>query len=153
MAKFDIKNVFYPKFFSVLKKGYTKKLIVVAYNMSERRSFRSILRGSAYDIIILLVTFFLTVLVDLTVAIEIGIVLAALMFMKRMADNGEAVLMNDMDTNTIENKKIILSGVQPEVRKLLDKCRISFLVGKGNFHDNFDAALAHAKEALGKMKS
>ena len=138
------------------------------------------------------------------------------MFMKRMADNGEAILKNDLDTNTMENyddvpegieiyeisgpfffgaakqfsevlkgrpdstkiliirmrhvpfmdetgernfreaikslktdnKKIFLSGVQPNVRKSLDKCRISFLIGKGNIHDNFDAALAHAKEAL-----
>lgn len=191
-------------------------LIVVAYNMSEWRSFASILRGSPYDIIILLVTFLLTVLVDLTVAIEVGIVLASLMFMKRMADNGEAILRNDLDTNTMENyddipegieiyeisgpfffgaakkfsevlkgrpdstkiliirmrhvpfmdetgernfqeaikslqtdnKKIILSGVQPNVRKTLDKSRISFLIGKGNIHDNFDAALAHAKEVL-----
>ena len=62
-------------------------LIVVSYNMSEWRSFRSILRASMSDVVILLVTFFLTVLVDLTVAIEIGVVLAALLFMKRMAEN------------------------------------------------------------------
>ena len=62
-------------------------LIVVSYNMSEWRSFRSVLRASYFDVVILLVTFFLTVLVDLTVAIEIGVVLAALLFMKRMADN------------------------------------------------------------------
>lgn len=64
-------------------------LILVAYNMSEWRLFRSVLtRSGMFDRIILLVTFFLTVLVDLTVAIEVGIVLAALMFMKRMADLG-----------------------------------------------------------------
>ncbi len=63
-------------------------LIVVAYNMSEWRSFISILKGSYFDIIILLTTFLLTVFVDLTVAIEIGIVLSALLFMKRMADIG-----------------------------------------------------------------
>ncbi|HAX95018.1 MAG TPA: sodium-independent anion transporter, partial [Prolixibacteraceae bacterium] len=50
-------------------------LIVVAYNMSEWRSFVSILKGSRYDIFILLTTFILTVLVDLTVAIQIGVVL------------------------------------------------------------------------------
>ncbi|MEZ4999837.1 MAG: SulP family inorganic anion transporter [Bacteroidales bacterium] len=57
-------------------------LIVVAYNMSEWRSFTSLLKGSSFDIIVLLSTFFLTVLVDLTVAIEIGIVLSAFLFMK-----------------------------------------------------------------------
>jgi len=63
-------------------------LIVISYNMSEWRTFRSILKGSSFDIIILLSTFLLTVLVDLTVAIEVGVVLSALLFMKRMADMG-----------------------------------------------------------------
>jgi SulP family sulfate permease len=63
-------------------------LIVVAYNMSEWRSFVSILRGSHFDIIVLLSTFLLTVFVDLTVAIQIGVVLSSLLFMKRMADIG-----------------------------------------------------------------
>jgi len=62
-------------------------LIVVAYNMSEWRSFRSILRGSKFDITILLTVFLLTIFVDLTVAIEIGVVLSALLFMKRMSDS------------------------------------------------------------------
>ncbi len=61
-------------------------LIVVAYDMSEWRSFLSIFKSSAFDIIVLLVSFFLTVLVDLTAAIEVGVVLSALLFMKRMAD-------------------------------------------------------------------
>jgi SulP family sulfate permease len=67
-------------------------LIVVSYNMSEWRSFRSVLRASYFDVVILLVTFLLTVLVDLTVAIEIGVVLAAILFMKRMADNAPKVI-------------------------------------------------------------
>jgi SulP family sulfate permease len=77
-------------------------LIVVSYNMSEWRSFLSIFKGSAFDIIILVITFLLTVLVDLTLAIEIGIVLAAVLFMKRMADNGQAILRDsneDMNEN------------------------------------------------------
>lgn len=60
-------------------------LIVVAFNMSEWRSFKAILKGSTYDIVILLTTFFLTVIVDLTIAIEIGLVLSALLFMQRMS--------------------------------------------------------------------
>ena len=62
-------------------------LIVVAYNMSEWRQFKAILRGSKFDITILLTVFLLTVFVDLTVAIEIGVVLSALLFMKRMSDS------------------------------------------------------------------
>ena len=62
-------------------------LIVVAYHMSEWRQFRSILKGNRMDIIILLTTFFLTVIFDLVIAIEIGIVLSSFMFMKRMSES------------------------------------------------------------------
>ena len=77
-------------------------LIVVSYNMSEWRSFVSVCRGSAFDILILLVTFFLTILVDLTFAIEIGIVLSALLFMKRMADVGTRSIF-EIDSDVLEN--------------------------------------------------
>ncbi|MCL5129874.1 SulP family inorganic anion transporter [Algibacter sp. L4_22] len=60
-------------------------LMVVAYHMSEWKQFRSILKGNRMDIIILLTTFFLTVVFDLVIAIEIGIVLSSFMFMKRMS--------------------------------------------------------------------
>jgi SulP family sulfate permease len=61
-------------------------LVVVAYHMSEWRTFRTELRSPKSDVAVLLTTFVLTVLVDLTVAIEVGIVLAALLFMRRMAE-------------------------------------------------------------------
>ncbi len=60
-------------------------LVVVAFNMSEYKSFTSMLRGPRSDVVVLLVTFFLTVLVDLTIAIEVGMVLAAFLFMRRMS--------------------------------------------------------------------
>ncbi len=61
-------------------------LVVVCYNMSEWRSFQFLLQGPRSDIVILLTTFFLTVLVDLTVAVEVGMVLAAMLFMRHMAN-------------------------------------------------------------------
>jgi SulP family sulfate permease len=61
-------------------------LVVVAYNMSEWRVFRSELRAPKSDVAVLLVTFVLTVVVDLTVAIQVGMVLAAFLFMRRMAE-------------------------------------------------------------------
>lgn len=64
-------------------------LIVVAYNMSEWRTFLSILKGSYYDVVVLLSTFLLTILVDLTVAIQIGVVLAAFLFMQRMSKSSQ----------------------------------------------------------------
>jgi SulP family sulfate permease len=59
-------------------------LVVVAYNMSEWENFVSIVKGPRSDVAILLITFALTVLVDLTVAIEVGIVLSAFLFMRQM---------------------------------------------------------------------
>lgn len=61
-------------------------LAVVAWNMSERERFRQMLFGLAGDRLVLLATFGLTVLVDLTLAIEVGVVLGAIIFMHRMAE-------------------------------------------------------------------
>ena len=61
-------------------------LAVVAYHMSEWRAFAHLLRTPKSDVAVLLTTFLLTVLVDLTVAVQVGVVLAAFLFMKRMAD-------------------------------------------------------------------
>ena len=61
-------------------------LVVVAYHMSEWRLFRSELRSPRSDVAVLVTTFALTVLVDLTVAIGVGMVLAAFLFMRRMAE-------------------------------------------------------------------
>ena len=61
-------------------------LVVVSYNMSEWRSFKAILKNPKSDITVLLVTFFLTVIFDLTVAIEVGILIACLLFMRRMSE-------------------------------------------------------------------
>jgi SulP family sulfate permease len=61
-------------------------LAIVAWNMSETHLFIKMFRGPKSDIMVLVSTFLLTVLVDLTVAIQVGVVLAALLFMRRMAD-------------------------------------------------------------------
>ena len=80
-------------------------LIVVAFNMSEYKSFISILKGSPYDYIVLLSTFILTVVVDLTIAIQVGIVLSSLLFMKRMADVEKHEIVKSNDKDDIENYK------------------------------------------------
>ncbi len=75
-------------------------LVVVSYNMSEWRSFRAIFRNPKSDIIVLLVTFFLTVIFDLTVAIEVGVLIACLLCMKRMAETTNvSVLSDEIDPN------------------------------------------------------
>lgn len=75
-------------------------LVIVAYNMSEWRNFRGLLKGAKSDSAVLLTTFLLTVIFDLTIAIEIGLVLAIFLFMKRMTDATEiSVKKEKLDLN------------------------------------------------------
>jgi SulP family sulfate permease len=91
-------------------------LIIVAYNMSEWRSFRSVLRSPKSDVAVLLVTFGLTVLVDLTVAIEVGLLLAVFLFMRQMiAVTNVGVISREMneddakdDPNSIDTRNVPL---------------------------------------------
>ena len=61
-------------------------LVVVAFHMSEWRSFAGLLRAPRSDLVVLILTFALTIFVDLTVAVQVGIVVSSLLFMKRMSD-------------------------------------------------------------------
>lgn len=72
-------------------------LTVVCYNMSEMHTFASLLRGPRQDAAVLVITFLLTVFVDLVVAVEVGVVLAALLFMGRMAQISDvSAIKNDL---------------------------------------------------------
>lgn len=62
-------------------------LVFVAWNMSELDHFFAILKGQKSDAILLLITFLLTVFIDLTVAVGVGVVLSAVLFLKKMSDN------------------------------------------------------------------
>ena len=76
-------------------------LFVVAYNMSEWREFVGIVKKSPKsDTLVLLVTFVLTVVFDLVVAIIVGVILATVMFMKRMSDVTDAYGWEEIDENT-----------------------------------------------------
>jgi len=79
-------------------------LIIVSYNMSEWRSFRKLLKSPRSDIIILIVTFVLTIIVDLTVAIEVGVVLSALFFMRRMAEVSQVNAITKDIKDDLEDK-------------------------------------------------
>ncbi|MGB4845516.1 MAG: SulP family inorganic anion transporter [Ferruginibacter sp.] len=75
-------------------------LVVIAYNMSEWRNVVSVLKGSRSDAAVLVTTFLLTVIIDLTVAIEIGMVLAAFLFMRKMIMFSDvSILKRDIDDN------------------------------------------------------
>ena len=94
-------------------------LIIVSYNMSEWRTFRSILKNPKSDVAVLLVTFFLTVIFDLTIAIEIGLLIAMLLFMRRVTETSHISIIKDklhMETDaekTANNDELILpKGVE-----------------------------------------
>jgi sulfate permease, SulP family len=89
-------------------------LVMVAYNMSELDHFRSLFRAPRSDIMVLLTTFGLTVFLDLTVAVGVGMVLASMLFMKRMAevtnvgaitkefDDGASMAADQGDPNAVD---------------------------------------------------
>lgn len=89
-------------------------LVVVAYHMSEWRAFRAELQSPKSDAVVLLVTFALTVVVDLVVALEVGMVLAAFLFIRRMAEvtNVTSVtreledVADDTDPNAVSQRRL-----------------------------------------------
>lgn len=70
-------------------------LVIVAYNMSGWRTVRSLLRNPKSDIAILATTFILTVVFNLTIAIEIGMLLAVLLFLRRVSENVQVSVLRD----------------------------------------------------------
>ena len=86
-------------------------LVVVAYNMSEWESFIAVLKSPRSDVAVLLVTFILTILVDLTVAIEIGMVLAVFLFMRKMIKfSNVSALTKEFNDREDEKDNGLLSG-------------------------------------------
>ena len=75
-------------------------LLVVSYNMSGWRTFKGLLKNPKSDVTVLLVTFFLTVIFDLTIAIEIGLIIACALFIKRVMETTEiSVIENEIHPN------------------------------------------------------
>lgn len=87
-------------------------LIVVSYNMSGWRTIRGILHNPKSDISVLVVTFLLTVIFDLTIAIEIGLMLAIVLFLRRVMENSEIKVYSD--------KLDIADGSETTVHEVLD---------------------------------
>ena len=198
-------------------------LVVVSYNMSEWRSFKAILKNPKSDIVVLLVTFFLTVIFDLTIAIEVGVLIACLLCMKRMAETTNVSVLSDeidpsadtdvqgnlehlvipegvkvyeingpyffgignkfeemmgdmggrakvriirmrkvpfIDSTGVHNLsnmcrmcsqmgvKVVLSGVNPQVMKVIEDAGVDDIVGKENICSHINIALKRAKEII-----
>ena len=199
-------------------------LVIVAYNMSEWRVFSSLLKNPKSDIIVLFVTFFLTVIFDLTIAIEVGILLAMVLLVKRIsetssisvvtteldmqsdaektANNDKLILPDEVEVYEIdgpfffgvankfeesmrklnvkrpkiriirmrkvpfmdstglhnleslyrlsnkENIRLVLSGVNPQIKEMLRKTRLSEKIGEENICSNINEALKRAEELI-----
>lgn len=75
-------------------------LVIVSYNMSEWRTFKALLKSPKADVSVLLITFFLTIIFDLTVAIEVGLLIACVLFIKRVMETTKiSVITDQIDPN------------------------------------------------------
>ncbi|MCR5394458.1 MAG: STAS domain-containing protein [Bacteroidales bacterium] len=204
-------------------------LVIVSYNMSGWRTFRAMLHNPKSDVSVLLVTFLLTIIFDLTIAIEFGLVLACVLLFRRVASvghislqEGEIDVNNDSDVNVtheealqipegvqvyeidgpfffgIANKfeelsaqfdeaprvriirmrkvpfvdatglhnlqvfihksheqgiHVVLSGVRPEVLKVIRKSSLYGEVGEKNIFDHINGAMARAQEVVSRPRT
>lgn len=94
-------------------------LVIVSYNMSEWRTFKLLLKNPKSDVWVLLVTFFLTVIFDLTIAIEVGLLIACLLFMRRVAETTQVTIKRncidpnkELDIAHTEETLILPEGVE-----------------------------------------
>lgn len=94
-------------------------LVIVSYNMSEWRTFKALLKNPKSDVTVLLITFFLTIIFDLTIAIEVGLVIACILFMRRVMETTEISIIKDeidpndeLDIAVREEHLIIPAGVE-----------------------------------------
>ena len=111
-------------------------LIIVSYNMSEWRTVKSMMKNQKADIAVLWVTLILTVIFNLTIAIEIGLLLAVLSFLRRVTENTHiSVLRNELDQSA--NKTETLSEEQLSLEKGVEVYEIDgpFFFGIANKFD------------------
>lgn len=87
-------------------------LVVVAYNMSEWRAFVKLFRSPKSDVMVLVATFSLTVLIDLTVAIQVGVLLAAFLFLQRMANETQVNLITENIRERDETETRDISNIE-----------------------------------------
>jgi SulP family sulfate permease len=133
-------------------------LVIVAWNMSEQERFRNLLRGPVGDRIVLLATFGLTVLVDLTVAIETGIVLAAIIFMHRMAETtafDKGVALQDEDRDDLSGNARAAYTARRELPKGVEVFELHgplFFGAASRLNDAFEVAFPPPKAFILRFK-
>ena len=123
-------------------------LVIVSYNMSGWRSFLSIMKNPKSDVIVLWVTFLLTVIFDLTIAIEVGLICACLLFMRRMAETTDVKVISDEINPEEEESDFQLGNLEhltiPEGVEVYE-INGPYFFGAGNKFEEIMGALRHQR--------
>ena len=123
-------------------------LVIVSYNMSGWRSFLSIMNNPKSDIIVLWVTFLLTVVFDLTIAIEVGLICACLLFMRRMAETTDVKIISDEINPEEESSDFQMGNLEhltiPEGVEVYE-INGPYFFGAGNKFEEIMGALRHQR--------
>ena len=123
-------------------------LVIVSYNMSGWRSFVSILKNPKSDVIVLWVTFLLTVIFDLTIAIEVGLLCACLLFMRRMAETTDVKVISQEINPEEEDSDFQLGNLEhhtiPEGVEVYE-INGPYFFGAGNRFEEIMGALHHQR--------
>ena len=123
-------------------------LVVVSYNMSGWRSFTSILKNPKSDVIVLWVTFLLTIIFDLTIAIEVGLLCACLLFMRRMAETTDVKVISQEINPEEEDSDFQLGNLEhltiPEGVEVYE-INGPYFFGAGNRFEEIMGALRHQR--------
>ena len=123
-------------------------LVIVSYNMSGWRSFASIMKNPKSDVIVLLVTFLLTVIFDLTIAIEVGLICACLLFMRRMAETTDVKVISDEIDPEEEQSDFQMGNLEhltiPEGVEVYE-INGPYFFGAGNKFEDLMATMGHKR--------
>lgn len=123
-------------------------LVIVSYGMSGWRSFFSIMKNPKSDVIVLWVTFLLTVIFDLTIAIEVGLICACLLFMRRMAETTDVKVISDEINPAEEESDFQLGNLEhltiPEGVEVYE-INGPYFFGAGNKFEEIMGALGHGR--------
>ena len=87
-------------------------LVVVSYGMSGWRSFLALMKNPKSDVTVLLITFFLTIIFDLTIAIEVGLIIACLLFMRRMSETTDVHIISNEINPDDEDSDMLLVNIE-----------------------------------------
>ena len=124
-------------------------LVIVSYNMSGWRSFMSILKNPKSDVIVLWVTFLLTVIFDLTIAIEVGLLCACLLFMRRMAETTDVKVISQEINPEEEESDFQLGNLEhltiPEGVEVYE-INGPYFFGAGNRFEEIMGVLRHQRQ-------